>query len=59
MIYAATRKELIADLPISFREQNDISSMMDNEIIRAWKRFGIHAGTEDWDDVEIWNNTGD
>lgn len=55
MIYTATRKELIADLPRAYREQNDLTSMRDKDVITAWKRFGVHAGTEDWDDVEIWD----
>lgn len=48
-----TREDLIADLPRTYREQNDLESMTDKQAIAAWKRFGIHAGTWDWDEVEI------
>ena len=48
-----TREELIDDLPKTFREQNDLASMSDEKLITAWKRQGTHAGTWDWDDVEI------
>lgn len=53
MILRISRGELIADLPRSFQEQNDLAAVSDKQIIAAWKRFGNHAGTWDWDDVEI------
>ena len=43
-----TRAEIIKDLPRAFREQND---MNDHDLAAVWIRFGIHAGTWDWDDV--------
>ena len=51
-----TREELIEDLPIVFREQNNITSMNNDDIIDAWKRWGTHVGTWDWDEINIWNN---
>jgi|GEM_PF-4532989 len=51
--YIATRAELISDLPQSFQEQNNLSEMSDEEIVDFWKMYGTHAGTEDWDTVEI------
>jgi len=48
-----TRTRLIDDLSKVFREQNDISSMSNEELIDAWKRHGIHVGTWDWDEIFI------
>jgi len=48
-----TRAEVISDLPRAFREQNDTAAMTDNELAAAWKRQGTHAGTWDWDNVEV------
>jgi hypothetical protein len=48
-----TRNEIRADLPKAYREQNDIEAMSNKKLIAAWKRAGTHAGTWDWDDVEI------
>jgi len=45
-----TRTELINDLPRAFREQNDMTT---TDLVATWKRFGIHAGTWDWDDIAI------
>jgi len=53
MILRITRKELIVDLPMPYREQNDIEAMSDKKLISAWKRVGTHAGTWDWDTVEV------
>jgi len=53
MILAMNRNELICDLPRAFREQNDLAAMTDKALIALWKRQGTHAGTWDWDDVEI------
>jgi len=53
MILSTTRAGLVADLPQAYREQNDLSSMNDAKIVAAWKRVGVHAGTWDWDDVNI------
>ena len=52
-ILKLTRNELICDLPRAYREQNDIEAMSDKKLITAWKNIGTHAGTWDWDDVEI------
>ena len=48
-----TRDELIADLPKAYRQQNNIDGMNNIALLVAWKRFGIHAGTWDWDRVEV------
>lgn len=48
-----TKRQIIADLPRAFRENNDISSMSNNKLVAAWKRHGTHAGTWEWDDVTI------
>ena len=48
-----TRLEIIDDLPQAFKEQNDISTLSDNALSTAWRNYGIHAGTEDWDYVEV------
>ena len=48
-----TREELIDDLPSVFRQQNDLVEMSDTELVAAWKRFGVHAGTWDWDHVQV------
>lgn len=53
MILRMTRAELIADLPRSFIEHNDIAAMSNKKLIGAWKWYGDHAGTWDWDNVEI------
>ena len=53
MILTMTRRELVSDLSKAFREQNDLTSMSDKKLIAAWKRHGTHAGTWDWDSVEI------
>lgn len=53
MILRMTRSEIVADLPRSYREQNDIEGMNDKKLIAAWKRCGTHAGTWDWDRVEV------
>ena len=53
MILSLTRNELICDLPESFRDQNDLISMTDKKLIATWKRIGTHAGTWDWNTVEI------
>ena len=54
-----TRDEIIDDLPISVREQNDPKRMTDQDLIAMWERHGIHAGTWDWDNVEIWRIRND
>ena len=48
-----TRSEIIDDLPQVFKEQNNISILSDNTLSMAWINYGIHAGTEDWDVVEV------
>lgn len=48
-----TKEDLINDLNKAFREQNDVSSMTDEQLIEAWKKHGIHAGTWGWDEVVI------
>ena len=48
-----TRSELIADLSKSYREQNTLSEKTNDEIISAWKRYGIHTGTWEWDCIKI------
>ena len=53
MILMITRKELIADPPHTYREQNDLTAMSDTMLIAGWKRHGTHTGTWDWDTVEI------
>lgn len=53
MILSVTRNELACDLPESFRDQNDLAAMTDKELVKTWKWIGTHAGTWDWDDVEI------
>lgn len=52
-ILKLNRNELICDLPTAYREQNDTEAMSDKKLIAAWKNMGTHAGTWDWDDVEI------
>lgn len=53
-----TRGELIDDLSKVFREQNDVNSMNNNQLIEAWKRHGIHSGTWDWDEVVVVDEGG-
>ncbi len=48
-----TRNDIIDDLSRAFKEQNDLSELSDDELIEAWKRHGIHAGTWDWDEIGI------
>ena len=48
-----TRSEIIDDLSQVFKEQNDIRVLSDNALSMAWMNYGIHAGTEDWDYVEV------
>ena len=51
MMLVMSRREMIEDMP-SFCE--DVFTIMnDNELIKAWKRHGIHAGTRYYDSVEI------
>jgi hypothetical protein len=52
-ILKLTRNELICDLPRSYREQNNVDGMSNKKLITSWKLWGDHAGTWDWDDVEI------
>jgi len=52
-ILKLTRNELVSDLPSTYREQNDVKSMSNTKLIAAWKRYGTHAGSWDWDDVKI------
>lgn len=53
VILKLTRDEMIADLPITYREQNDIEAMSDKKLIESWKRQGTHAGTWEWDYIKI------
>ncbi len=48
-----TRKALINDLSRAFKEQNDISSMTDEQLIETWKKHGTHTGTWEWDEIVI------
>lgn len=52
-ILQMTRKEIIDDLPVVYRTQNDLEAMSDKKLIAAWKRYGFHTGTWDWDDVDL------
>ena len=52
-IHTVTREEAIADMPRTWTENTDMSSLSDAELVEAWKRFGNHAGAEDWDIVEM------
>ena len=54
-ILKLTRDELINDLPMTYRVQNDIDAMSNKKLIASWKRIGTHAGTWDWDNVKIIN----
>ncbi len=53
ILLSKTRNEIVDDLPKAFKEQNDLSELSDDKLIAAWKKQGVHAGTWDWDEIEI------
>lgn len=52
-IIVLTREEIIHDLSRAFREQNNLANMSSQDLVSAWKRHGIHAGTWEWDEIQI------